>query len=45
VFLIAPNLLVARSERLHNFQPAVLDSHTLWNAEELYVDQDKRAAR
>ncbi len=45
VFLVAPNLLVARSERLHNFQPAVLDSHTLWNADELYVDQDKRTAK
>jgi len=45
VFLVAPNLLVAKSERLHNFQPAVLDSHTLWNADELYVDQDKRAAK
>jgi len=45
VFLVAPNLLVARSERLHNFQPAILDSHTLWNADELYVDQDKRPAK
>jgi peptide/nickel transport system substrate-binding protein len=45
VFLVAPNLLVAKSERLHNFQPAVLDSHTLWNADELYVDQDKRTAK
>jgi len=45
VFLVAPNLLVAKRDRLHNFQPAVLDSHTLWNADELYVDQDKRAAR
>jgi len=45
VFLVAPNLLVAKSERVHNFQPAVLDSHTLWNADELYVDQDKRTAK
>ncbi len=45
VFLVAPNLLVARSERLHNFQPAVLDSHTLWNADELYVDQDKQTVK
>lgn len=45
VFLVAPNLLVAKSERLHNFQPAVLDSHTLWNADELYVDQNKQIAK
>ena len=45
VFLIAPDLLVAKSERLHNFQPAILDSHTLWNADELYVDQGKRLAK
>ena len=45
VFLVAPHLLVARSERLHNFQPAVLDSHTLWNADELYVDRDKQVAK
>jgi peptide/nickel transport system substrate-binding protein len=45
VFLVAPNLLVGRSERLRNFQPVVLDSHTLWNADELYLDRTARTSK
>jgi peptide/nickel transport system substrate-binding protein len=37
VFLVSPNLLVGAKERLRNFRPAILDSHTLWNSEQLFV--------
>jgi peptide/nickel transport system substrate-binding protein len=36
VFLLSPNVLVGATQRLGNFNPAVLDSHTLWNSEQLY---------
>ena len=36
VFLVSPNVLVGAKSRVHNFQPAILDSHTLWNAEQLF---------
>lgn len=38
VFLVSPNVLVAASNQVHNFKPAILDSHTLWNSEELFID-------
>ncbi len=37
VFLVSPNILVGAKTRLHNFAPAILDSHTLWNAEQLFL--------
>jgi peptide/nickel transport system substrate-binding protein len=36
IFLAAPHILVAARGDLGNFQPAVLDHYTLWNAEHLY---------
>jgi peptide/nickel transport system substrate-binding protein len=36
IFLAAPHLLVAARGDLANFQPAVLDHYTLWNADRLY---------
>jgi peptide/nickel transport system substrate-binding protein len=43
VFLVSPSLLVGAKGRLRNFKPAILDSHTLWNSEQLFV-QDRMAA-
>jgi peptide/nickel transport system substrate-binding protein len=40
VFLVSPNLLVGGKDRLRNFKPAILDSHTLWNSEQLFI-QDR----
>jgi peptide/nickel transport system substrate-binding protein len=40
VFLVSPNLLVGAKDRLRNFKPAILDSHTLWNSEQLFI-QDR----
>jgi peptide/nickel transport system substrate-binding protein len=36
VFLAAPHILVGARGDLGNFQPAVLDHYTLWNADQLY---------
>jgi peptide/nickel transport system substrate-binding protein len=36
IFLAAPHILVAARGDLANFQPAVLDHYTLWNADRLY---------
>jgi peptide/nickel transport system substrate-binding protein len=36
IFLVSPNVLVGAKARVRNFQPAILDSHTLWNAEQLF---------
>jgi peptide/nickel transport system substrate-binding protein len=36
IFLAAPHILVAARSDLANFQPAVLDHYTLWNADQLY---------
>ena len=43
VFLVSPNLLVGATDRLRGFKPAILDSHTLWNSEQLFV-QDRTGA-
>ncbi len=42
IFLISPNVLVASRRELGNFSPAVLEHHTLWNAEELFWHRDPR---
>lgn len=37
ICLVSPNILVGASDRVGNFQPAILDPYTLWNIDELYV--------
>jgi peptide/nickel transport system substrate-binding protein len=37
ICLVSPDLLVGATERLGNFQPAILSDHTLWNVEELFL--------
>ncbi|MGC2330157.1 MAG: ABC transporter substrate-binding protein [Candidatus Acidiferrales bacterium] len=37
ICLVSPNILVGASDRVVNFQPAILDPYTLWNIDELYV--------
>jgi peptide/nickel transport system substrate-binding protein len=37
IFLTSPHVLVAARGGLGNFRPALLDHHTLWNADRLYV--------
>jgi peptide/nickel transport system substrate-binding protein len=36
ICLVSPNILVGAKARLTNFEPAILDHYTLWNADELY---------
>ncbi len=45
VFLVSPNVLVGAKIRVHNFQPAILDPHTLWNAEQLFLGDDRKVAK
>jgi peptide/nickel transport system substrate-binding protein len=43
VFLVSPDLLVGAKDRLSNFDPTIFDSHTLWNSEQLFL-QDRQQA-
>jgi peptide/nickel transport system substrate-binding protein len=45
VFLVSPNVLVGAKIRVHNFEPAILDSHTLWNAEKLFLSDEGKALK
>lgn len=36
IYLVTPDVLVGAQENLGNFQPAVIEQYTLWNAEELF---------
>ena len=45
IFLVSPNVLVGAATRVHNFKPAILDSHTLWNSEELFLGDQGRAQK
>jgi peptide/nickel transport system substrate-binding protein len=38
--VVSPNILVAAKNRVGNFQPAILDHYTLWNADELFLRSD-----
>ena len=43
VFLATPNILTGAKGDIGNFQPAVLDHYTLWNADEIYIRSTERA--
>jgi peptide/nickel transport system substrate-binding protein len=45
ISLVSPNTLVAAKTKLANFQPAVLDPHTLWNSEQLFIQQAPSAGQ
>ncbi len=45
IFLAAPHILVAARGDLANFQPAVLDHYTLWNADRLYFSPQVASQR
>jgi peptide/nickel transport system substrate-binding protein len=45
VFLVSPNVLVGAKVRVRNFKPAILDSHTLWNSEQLSIVGEGQASR
>jgi peptide/nickel transport system substrate-binding protein len=45
IFLAAPHILVAARGELANFQPAVLDHYTLWNADQLYLTPQSASRR
>jgi peptide/nickel transport system substrate-binding protein len=37
ISLVSPDTLVGVKDKVSNFKPAVLDPHTLWNSEELFL--------
>jgi peptide/nickel transport system substrate-binding protein len=37
ICLVSPNILVGAKNQVANFEPAILDPHTLWNAQELFL--------
>jgi peptide/nickel transport system substrate-binding protein len=45
VFLVSPHVLVGARQRVGNFKPAVLDPQTLWNSEQLFLLNDRLAAK
>lgn len=45
VFLASPDVLVGAKVQVGNFHPAVLDHYTLWNADELYLRNQKPMER
>jgi hypothetical protein len=38
-------LLVGAKMGIGNFRPVVLDPHTLWNSEELFLTEEQRQAK
>ncbi len=45
ICLASPNILLAAKKTIGNFRPAVLEHHTLWNAEELFQREPPGAAQ
>jgi peptide/nickel transport system substrate-binding protein len=45
ICLVTPNLLVGAKVGIGNFKPVVLDPHTLWNSDELFLLGDQRQAK
>lgn len=45
VFLVAPNVLVGAARGLENFEPAILEHPTLWNADELFWSRPADAGK
>jgi peptide/nickel transport system substrate-binding protein len=37
IFLATPNILAGAKSEIGNFQPALLDHYTLWNADQIYL--------
>jgi peptide/nickel transport system substrate-binding protein len=43
IFLATPNILAGAKAEIGNFQPALLDHYTLWNADQLYLRNTESA--
>ncbi len=43
IFLATPNILAGAKGQVGNFQPALLDHYTLWNADQLYLRNSESA--
>jgi peptide/nickel transport system substrate-binding protein len=45
ICLVTPHLLVGAKVGIGNFKPVLLDPHTLWNSEEMFLLGDQRQAK
>jgi peptide/nickel transport system substrate-binding protein len=45
ICLVSPNILVGSKNQVANFEPAILDPHTLWNAQELFLPGNGSSGR
>ena len=45
IFLVSPNVLVGAKVQVRNFEPAILDSHMLWNAEQLFLSDEAKSPK
>jgi len=45
VCLVSPDVLVGARHRVGNFKPAVLDPQTLWNSEQLFIRDERKAPK
>lgn len=43
IFLATPNILAGAKGEVGNFQPALLDHYTLWNADQIYLRNSENA--
>jgi peptide/nickel transport system substrate-binding protein len=43
IFLATPNILAGAKAEIGNFQPALLDHYTLWNADQIYLRNTESA--
>jgi peptide/nickel transport system substrate-binding protein len=43
IFLATPNILAGAKSEVGNFQPALLDHYTLWNADQIYLRNTESA--
>jgi peptide/nickel transport system substrate-binding protein len=41
ICLVGPDILVGTSDRVGNLQPAIMDPYTLWNIDQLYIQQSR----
>lgn len=45
ICLVTPNLLIGAKVSIGNFDPVVLEPHTLWNSDELFLTDQRQARR
>jgi hypothetical protein len=44
IFLASPNILTGAKSNIGNFHPALLESYTLWNVDQLFLRSEPTSA-